>query len=134
MAFGWVGVGVAAGVMGMVERCWTAGALGPGHEGAGFGGSPLKTPDFERGAALDPGDWGTGSDGAGGGFRTNPADALIGLMAATVQVAGYTSWNVTGLQICLRKLCHNREKFLIWCDWLSFAGLLNSQLLKSPLL
>ena len=48
MALGCFGVGGEAGAMGIVERCWRAGALGPGHEGAEFGGLPFETPDFER--------------------------------------------------------------------------------------
>ena len=41
----------------------------------------------------------------------NPADALIGLKSATVQIAGYTSRNATGFQICLGKLCHSGGSF-----------------------
>lgn len=52
-------------------------------------------------AALHPGNRRTGSDGAGGVFRMNPADALIGVKAATVQVVGDTNMNASSFQICL---------------------------------
>ena len=72
----------------------------------------LKNRTWNGLAALYPGNWRTGSDGAGGVFRINPADALMGWQAATVQVAGDTGIKAATFQICLWKLCHKRRNFL----------------------
>lgn len=61
----------------------------------------LKNRTWSGFTALHPGNWRTGPDGAGGGFRMNPADALMGWQAATVQVVGDTGMDAATFQICL---------------------------------